>query len=73
MRTAWVIPPRDPGALAHAILTLAADEPLRQAIAQAGRERATQFTWAGAGATMDAALREVVAASADTKSASSID
>lgn len=73
MRTAWVIPPRDPRALADAILTLAANEPLRQAIAQAGRERATQFTWAGAGATMDAALREVVAASADTKSASSID
>lgn len=63
MHTAWVVPPRDPTTLANAILSLAADEPQRQAIAKAGRERALRFTWKGAGDSMEEALREIVDAS----------
>ena len=71
LQTAWVVPPRDPEALARAVLAMVTDEAQRLKLAQAGRERALQFTWAGAGAAMDNALREIVAAAANTNPAPS--
>ena len=43
-----LVPPRDPDALAAAIKRLIADEPLRQRLAAAGRQRVERlFTWEG--------------------------
>ncbi len=44
-RTALVVPPEDPGAMAEAILKLAADPDLRASIAEAGYRRILQFDW----------------------------
>lgn len=41
----WLVPPRDPDALATAILYLAAHEGWRTCIASAGRELAGRFDW----------------------------
>ena len=41
----WLVPPRNPDALADAILHLAANEGLRAHIASAGRELAVRFEW----------------------------
>lgn len=54
--TAYVVPPRQPEALAAAIVRLAEDETFRLLLARGGRERSLQFTWERAGAAMEAAL-----------------
>ncbi len=59
--TAWVVPPRQPEALAAAIVRLAEDEPFRLRLARDGRERSRQFTWERAGAAMESALLQVAA------------
>ncbi|MGH2457707.1 MAG: glycosyltransferase [Chloroflexota bacterium] len=41
----WLVPPRDPNALATAILRLAADPGLRARIASAGQDLAARFAW----------------------------
>jgi glycosyltransferase involved in cell wall biosynthesis len=58
-RTAWVVPPRDPQALADAIVQLARDEPLRQRLAAQGQARSRDFTWERAGEAMEAALKHI--------------
>jgi glycosyltransferase involved in cell wall biosynthesis len=42
---AELVPPEDPEALAGAIAKLLADEDLRESLGEAGRRRASQFTW----------------------------
>lgn len=59
--TALVVPPREPEAIATALLRLADDEPLRQRLAAQGRAVSQAFTWARAGATMEAVLAGLVA------------
>lgn len=45
-KTGLLVPPRDPAALASAIIQLLEDEDLRRSMGQAGRERVLQtFTW----------------------------
>lgn len=41
----WLIPPRDPTALADAVCLLAADGALRERLAAAGAARASEFSW----------------------------
>jgi hypothetical protein len=43
--TALVVPPRDPKAMAEAIIRLLKDESLRKRIAEKGYEKAKEFTW----------------------------
>jgi glycosyltransferase involved in cell wall biosynthesis len=45
--TGFLVPPRDPAALASALEVLLRDAPLRQKMGRAGRERATQEYHAG--------------------------
>lgn len=59
--TAWVVPPRDPQALADAVVRLARDEALRQRLAAQGQARSHEFTWGQAGLAMEAALKHIVA------------
>lgn len=61
-RTALIVTPQRPEELAAAIVRLAEDEPLRMRLARNGRERSLQFTWERAGAAMEAALLQTVAA-----------
>jgi len=42
---AELVPPEDPEALAGAIAKLLADEDLRESLVDAGRRRASLFTW----------------------------
>lgn len=59
--TASVVPPRQPEALAAAIVRLAEDEAFRLHLAHSGRERSLQFTWGRAGAAMEAVLLQTLA------------
>jgi glycosyltransferase involved in cell wall biosynthesis len=43
--TGFLVPQRDPGAVAQALERLLDDAPLRRSMGQAGRRRARQFTW----------------------------
>jgi glycosyltransferase involved in cell wall biosynthesis len=40
-----LIPPQDEAALTQAIATLLSDQPLRERLSLAGRQRAAEFTW----------------------------
>jgi alpha-1,3-rhamnosyl/mannosyltransferase len=57
-----LVPPRDVTAWTGALGDLVDDEPARAELAERGRRRATQFTWA---ATAQAHLRAYAAARSD--------
>jgi phenylacetate-CoA ligase len=44
-KTALLVPPRDPAAMARAVLDLLDDPPLAEQMVRAGRDLAQQFTW----------------------------
>jgi len=53
-QTGFLVPPRDPDALAERLASLARDPALAQRMGEAGRQRAqTQFTWAGVARQME--------------------
>jgi glycosyltransferase involved in cell wall biosynthesis len=58
-----LVPPRDVDALAEAIDTLLGDDTWREAMAQAGRERAAGFTWESAARGTRAVYLEALEAS----------
>jgi glycosyltransferase involved in cell wall biosynthesis len=61
-RTGYLVEAGDSPALAEAILRLLEDEPLRQSLGRAGRERAEKyFSWESVGANLLARYEEVVA------------
>ena len=61
---AILVPPRDPARMAGAMRRLLDDEPLRQALAGKGLERAKRFTWAGTARATLAAYRDALSCSA---------
>ncbi|MBP7690304.1 MAG: glycosyltransferase [Anaerolineales bacterium] len=59
--TALVVPPRDPDALAHAILRLAREPELRRRLREAGLQQAAQFDWDRSVDQFEALIREQLA------------
>lgn len=60
-RTGWIVPPRDPGALAGAILKTLQNEPLRTAMGAAANEKMTrELSWGPISERTIAAYREVM-------------
>ena len=60
--TAVVIPPKDPAALAQAILRLVTDEPLRQRLRAAGLAAVTRFTWQNSVSNIERIFKDELAA-----------
>lgn len=58
---ALLVPPRDPAALADALLALLRDPARAQAMGQAGVARAGEFSWARSGAILDGVYRRLLA------------
>lgn len=48
MRTAWIVPPKDPGALSDALVRLAKDGSLRNALGVAAMQEAKKHSWEAA-------------------------
>jgi alpha-1,3-rhamnosyl/mannosyltransferase len=65
-QAALLVDADDEAALADALSAVATDEDLRRALAQAGVERASLFSWDGAAEATDAVIAEVLAAEART-------
>ena len=59
--TALVVPPRDPKALADAILRVLEDEPLRERLRKAGPAKAREFTWDRAVDQVESLFRQALA------------
>ncbi len=57
---AWLVPARDPAALASALLRLLADPELRSGLSARGREQAQRFTWPAAAADLLGLYRKAV-------------
>jgi len=54
----FIVPPRDPGALADRVARLLGDRALRERMSRAARARAREYTWARYGDRLFAALAE---------------
>jgi glycosyltransferase involved in cell wall biosynthesis len=53
----WIVPSRDPDALANAIAEIVGDRQKRERMSRAARERARDYTWERYGERLLAALR----------------
>ncbi|MGX5673014.1 glycosyltransferase family 4 protein [Thermomonas fusca] len=56
MRTAWVVPPKDPDALSGALVGLARDRDLRSALGVAAMQEAKRHSWENAASQMECIL-----------------
>jgi glycosyltransferase involved in cell wall biosynthesis len=59
---AVLVPPRDPGSLAGALIALLDDPAAREDLVKKGRRRAARFTWASAGDGLVALYQDAIAA-----------
>lgn len=59
-RTAWLVAPGDPGALAAGITRVIADPTLAQDLGRAAFAAAEQYTWTARAERIDALIREIV-------------